>query len=101
MWRCGLRRDRRVVVLRPERIVIADARCAGRRCQAQRERAREECPLHLFPQTDAVRSEEHTSELQSLMRNSYDVFCLKKKTKTIKTNIDEHKITTIQTQHQT
>src|SRR3546814_7037952 len=30
---------------------------------------------HLFP----VRSEEHTSELQSLMRNSYAVFCLKKK----------------------
>src|SRR3546814_7496872 len=30
----------------------------------------------------AVRSEEHTSELQSLMRSSYAVFCLKK-TKTI------------------
>src|SRR3546814_4541162 len=29
-------------------------------------------------ETDA-RSEEHTSELQSLMRNSYAVFCLKKK----------------------
>src|SRR3546814_2723623 len=28
-----------------------------------------------------VRSEEHTSELQSLMRNSYAVFCLKKKNK--------------------
>src|SRR3546814_1061978 len=27
----------------------------------------------------ADRSEEHTSELQSLMRNSYAVFCLKKK----------------------
>src|SRR3546814_3480046 len=27
------------------------------------------------------RSEEHTSELQSLMRTSYAVFCLKKKTK--------------------
>src|SRR3546814_9193675 len=27
------------------------------------------------------RSEEHTSELQSLMRNSYAVFCLKKKKK--------------------
>src|SRR3546814_6430553 len=27
------------------------------------------------------RSEEHTSELQSLMRISYDVFCLKKKQK--------------------
>src|SRR3546814_9503201 len=43
----------------------------------------------------AKRSEEHTSELQSLMRISYAVFCLKKKkTKKIlrKTN-DTHKIT--------
>src|SRR3546814_10889425 len=31
------------------------------------------------------RSEEHTSELQSLMRISYAVFCLKKKTRTNKT----------------
>src|SRR3546814_4059982 len=31
---------------------------------------------------DAVRSEEHTSELQSLMRTSYAVFCLKKKNRT-------------------
>src|SRR3546814_5141740 len=30
----------------------------------------------------ACRSEEHTSELQSLMRISYAVFCLKKKTQT-------------------
>src|SRR3546814_8496366 len=30
------------------------------------------------------RSEEHTSELQSLMRNSYAVFCLKKKKETPK-----------------
>src|SRR3546814_978497 len=29
---------------------------------------------------DLLRSEEHTSELQSLMRISYAVFCLKKKT---------------------
>src|SRR3546814_3132962 len=29
---------------------------------------------------DSLRSEEHTSELQSLMRISYAVFCLKKKT---------------------
>src|SRR3546814_5788781 len=29
-----------------------------------------------------LRSEEHTSELQSLMRSSYAVFCLKKKTTT-------------------
>src|SRR3546814_3085407 len=33
-------------------------------------------PLERCP---AVRSEEHTSELQSLMRISYAVFCLKKK----------------------
>src|SRR3546814_1213666 len=32
---------------------------------------------------DTVRSEEHTSELQSLMRNSYAVFCLKQKNKQI------------------
>src|SRR3546814_5618289 len=31
---------------------------------------------------DIVRSEEHTSELQSLMRNSYAVLCLKKKNTT-------------------
>src|SRR3546814_5174225 len=39
----------------------------------------------LLPSTNradiANRSEEHTSELQSLMRISYAVFCLKKKTK--------------------
>src|SRR3546814_2861710 len=34
------------------------------------------------PLPPEVRSEEHTSELQSLMRISYAVFCLKKKTKT-------------------
>src|SRR3546814_10435821 len=33
---------------------------------------------HIVPLS---RSEEHTSELQSLMRISYDVFCLKKKNK--------------------
>src|SRR3546814_4084966 len=34
------------------------------------------------------RSEEHTSELQSLMRNSYAVFCLKKKKITQKKNTE-------------
>src|SRR3546814_2192423 len=33
------------------------------------------------------RSEEHTSELQSLMRISYAVFCLKKKTQSLPTYI--------------
>src|SRR3546814_6864983 len=33
---------------------------------------------------DKIRSEEHTSELQSLMRISYAVFCLKKKKRNTK-----------------
>src|SRR3546814_5217047 len=34
---------------------------------------------YLLPKWSELRSEEHTSELQSLMRISYAVFCLKKK----------------------
>src|SRR3546814_2833288 len=41
---------------------------------------RHECP-------SSGRSEEHTSELQSLMRISYAVFCLKKKKKKKKTKV--------------
>src|SRR3546814_6818221 len=37
------------------------------------------------------RSEEHTSELQSLMRSSYAVFCLKKKTKMIYVTCEQNK----------
>src|SRR3546814_1067985 len=37
------------------------------------------------PHARARRSEEHTSELQSLMRSSYAVFCLKKKKTTKRT----------------
>src|SRR3546814_8318345 len=43
-------------------------------------RADPENPMH-HPDFQKDRSEEHTSELQSLMRISYAVFCLKKKTK--------------------
>src|SRR3546814_9658893 len=45
-----------------------------------------------FFDVDVVRSEEHTSELQSLMRISYAVFCLKKKT-----NITQQHIESINT----
>src|SRR3546814_8337945 len=44
-----------------------------------------------------IRSEEHTSELKSLMRISYAVFCLKKKT--IMTQIKRHETLTITDQH--
>src|SRR3546814_8479411 len=39
-------------------------------------------PFGLSSYVFTNRSEEHTSELQSLMRNSYAVFCLKKKNNT-------------------
>src|SRR3546814_9167205 len=41
-------------------------------------------PANARHPADRLRSEEHTSELQSLMRNSYAVFCLKKKNTTTK-----------------
>src|SRR3546814_5847459 len=42
---------------------------------------------------DALRSEEHTSELQSLMRSSYAVFCLKKKqTRRHQTTLNIHQL---------
>src|SRR3546814_5568231 len=47
-------------------------------------------PLHIDPVS--VRSEEHTSELQSLMRISYAVFCLKKKNRSHKYIVIQHTI---------
>src|SRR3546814_5225380 len=46
-------------------------------CQGRLRRSRER---HIHAMNPPPRSEEHTSELQSLMRISYAVFCLKKKT---------------------
>src|SRR3546814_2418616 len=43
------------------------------------------------PITPGKRSEEHTSELQSLMRISYAVFCLKKKKKKMKLKREKRK----------
>src|SRR3546814_4964199 len=55
---------------------------AGQRQQRHIDKDDDRLPVHRG--TD--RSEEHTSELQSLMRISYAVFCLKKKT----TNSNRH-----------
>src|SRR3546814_8689902 len=46
----------------------------------------------LGPGYDVMRSEEHTSELQSLMRNSYAVFCLKKKQRHTQLHDSNHKL---------
>src|SRR3546814_1572442 len=56
----------------------ARAQREGRRDRAVLVRHHLDRPEHV-DQRHEVRSEEHTSELQSLMRISYAVFCLKKK----------------------
>src|SRR3546814_8827970 len=64
---------------------IARRSAEKNRCFAlsKRDRAADKAwPLRVAPvsrSTTLARSEEHTSELQSLMRTSYAVFCLKKK----------------------
>src|SRR3546814_2602103 len=45
----------------------------------------------VLPEDAPKRSEEHTSELQSLMRNSYADFCLKKKKKRSEENHTDYK----------
>src|SRR3546814_6675090 len=52
---------------------------AAERVQSALAGSPDRCPVTIDQHPD-VRSEEHTSELQSLMRISYAVFCLKKKT---------------------
>src|SRR3546814_2539561 len=60
-------------------------------------------PMTNWPKASMIwRSEEHTSELQSLMRNSYAVFCLKKnKLKMITNTYTTRKSTTQTTTHPT
>src|SRR3546814_5140235 len=72
--RCAVHRRRDAATGRPDR------RGRGR-------------PPQEFSKNQRTRSEEHTSELQSLMRSSYAVFCLKKKNmNTRKENhINKHK----------
>src|SRR3546814_1264551 len=63
---------------RRHRGFLREARgCAGNRPADRQGRSKDGGHERLWSR----RSEEHTSELQSLMRNSYAVFCLKKKTK--------------------
>src|SRR3546814_6421381 len=88
LFRSEKRRDDESVAGRPDRpcpagrlrlghgVSTAGLAAAGRLSQCSPDRGAGRQALV------AGRSEEHTSELQSLMRNSYAVFCLKKKKNT-------------------
>src|SRR3546814_4078734 len=70
-------RDRRVGIICVQRELSRVKMifgCIGSRCRTARQHPFDASALHRRD-----RSEEHTSELQSLMRISYAVFCLKKK----------------------
>src|SRR3546814_6314446 len=78
---------------RPAEIEIDALELCGRRIfgevddRAGRWVRRRACDLQILI---VIRSEEHTSELQSLMRISYAVFCLKTKNMQIPQNAKEH-----------
>src|SRR3546814_5901556 len=70
-----------ILLRRVHRLHDIAERLCHRRLRAY---SRQEAEGHLLPGkitggSGRLRSEEHTSELQSLMRHSYAVFCLKKK----------------------
>src|SRR3546814_4185027 len=75
--RASIRQRRRGRADRPTNFAkVASLRGRGRDASGAPPSARASNPRD---STFRTRSEEHTSELQSLMRNSYAVFCLKKK----------------------
>src|SRR3546814_2472422 len=93
----GFHRGQETIHGCPSRVGTGHARCYDKDikmslCQAPRLRLRRSLPARAAqpaPEINvkicsgpppATRSEEHTSELQSLMRISYAVFCLKKTT---------------------
>src|SRR3546814_10216790 len=75
------RTDRRATAPRCGRAAAPPERDSRRLCR--RGRRADDLPAVHSATTERGRSEEHTSEIQSLMRLSYAVFCLKKKKKII------------------
>src|SRR3546814_7674558 len=90
------------VEIRPRPVEqLLQARCAVMALGAKRRIGEEDDPARhsdgftkgkSIERLNVDRSEEHTSELQSLMRISYAVFCLKKKKKKKENNRNQNKI---------
>src|SRR3546814_7564652 len=80
LWDYAL--ERKVLLATPTNLIaIARTVAAVWRQEKLANQARDIAALgkELYSRIATMRSEEHTSELQSLMRISYAVFCLKKK----------------------
>src|SRR3546814_4720621 len=74
----------RMIILEMEETLVEVRASAARTIADQKEMRRHIAKLDKLQENwtekaELARSEEHTSELQSLMRSSYAVFCLKKK----------------------
>src|SRR3546814_1169121 len=96
--RIGARRHRHVVDRELQRAEQQrDRQQAPHQPELRDPRAPDRRELAVTDEAGEGRSEEHTSELQSLMRISYAVFCLKKKKANIykKINIEPNYITAI------
>src|SRR3546814_9740591 len=76
-------------LFRSDRLQVPEPGHALRAPQSGAQQGPEPAKVPPQPRRVAIRSEEHTSELQSLMRISYAVFCLKKK-KEIQTDTYQH-----------
>src|SRR3546814_3344742 len=80
----------------------APASCTGRHARGCRDEGIRTCVTNVRSRSRSRRmdrSEEHTSELQSLMRISYAVFCLKKKKRNNTTGAARATDTTIHLHH--
>src|SRR3546814_10850037 len=88
LQRGGLRADARIDDRARQAVEFAEILDVLARCQPLVDPAR--VWQHAQRAARGDRSEEHTSELQSLMRISYAVFCLKKKTNTIRMTHNPH-----------
>src|SRR3546814_5115523 len=64
---------------------LRNASCTCEKSKLRASSSRIGRPAKLTSASEAGRSEEHTSELQSLMRTSYAVFCLTKNNSTVST----------------
>src|SRR3546814_7739280 len=92
-------RSTRTDTLFPYTTLFRSALIAFRYIRKQEELAGEVEPAENAGDHGHDRSEEHTSELQSLMRISYAVFCLKKKTNLINRAISRHHKAKIRNHH--